>query len=70
VCGLVLHFRLILVTVALVGWVLRLNLRLWVRGLMGDSLRRIRGCQVLRLQDMAFLSGYRGRARVNDLRIG
>jgi hypothetical protein len=66
----VLHFRLILVTVVLVGWVLHLNLRLWVRGLMGDFLRRIRGCRVLRLQDMAFSSEYRGRVRANGLRIG
>jgi hypothetical protein len=37
---------------------------------MGDSLCRTRGCQVLRLQGMAFLSEYRGRARANDLHIG
>jgi hypothetical protein len=66
----VLHFRLILVIVASVGWVLRLNLRLWVCGLMGDFLHRIRGCRVLRLQGMAFLSEYCGRARANGLRIG
>jgi hypothetical protein len=65
----VLHFCLILVIVVLVGWVLHLNLRLWVRGLMGDFLRRTRGCRVLRLRDMAFLSGYRDRARANGLRI-
>jgi hypothetical protein len=67
---LVLRFHLILVTLVLVRQVLRLSLRLRVCGLMGGSLRRTRGCRVLRLRGMAFLSGYRGRARANDLRIG
>jgi hypothetical protein len=66
----VLRFCLILVMSALVGRVLRLSLRLRVRGLMGGFLRRIRGCRVLRLQGMASLSEYRGQARANDRRIG
>jgi hypothetical protein len=54
-------------------WVLLalcLSTRVWVHYLMGDSLRRICGCRVARLQGMVFLFWYRDRARATVLRIG
>jgi hypothetical protein len=48
----------------------RLMIRAQVRCLMGDFLRRIRGCRVVRLQGMVFLFWRRGRARATVLHIG
>jgi uncharacterized membrane protein required for colicin V production len=44
-----------LLTVVLVLLVLHPTIRVFVRYLMGDFLRRIRGYQVVRFQGMAFL---------------
>ena len=57
-------------TVVLVLLVLRLTSQVLVHCLMGDSLRRIRGCRVLRSRGMAFLCEYRGQVRATGCRIG
>jgi hypothetical protein len=65
----VCRLRLIWVTWVLVGQVLYLSIRSWLRDLMGGFLRQICGCQVLRLRGKVFLSEYRDRVRASDLRI-
>jgi hypothetical protein len=59
-----------LLTLVWVLLVLRLMIQVRVRCLMGDFLRRIRGCRVVRFQGMAFLSWCRDQARATVLRIG
>jgi hypothetical protein len=66
---LVRHCHWSPLTVVLVLLVLCPTSRVLIRYLMGDFLRRIRGCQDIQLQGMAFLFGCHVQARASGLRI-
>jgi hypothetical protein len=72
VCRLVrlVHLRWIGVIWVWVRWARRLTIQWLLLGLMGDFLRRIRGCRASGFRGMVFSCEYRGRVRATGHRVG